>query len=100
MSRWLRWTLTPVVALQWALVLAGPALSVLACWLIWIVWRGGWPADRAEQQLNFLGTALVGCLFLIGVVLFRLAAGKLGSITASAGAAKLTIEGDDDHGDH
>lgn len=47
----------------WALILAGPALTGLWAWAIWIIWRGGWPEKMAALQLQILG----GLAFMMSI---------------------------------
>lgn len=42
----------------WIMAGAAMALTFFAAWLVWIVWRGGWPAAQAGRQLDILGRAL------------------------------------------
>lgn len=52
-----------------ALLLAGPAVTLLGIWLVWIVWRGGWAPARQEQQLEILDMALLLILSgMLGVI--------------------------------
>jgi hypothetical protein len=62
---------------DWAMFLSAPPLTALAAGLVWIVWKGGWAPARAEQQLWYLGVALLGTIFLIGVIVVALASVKV-----------------------
>lgn len=54
-------------ARDWTAILYTPVLTVCAGALTYVIVWGGWPADTAEQRLNFLGWTLIGLLFLIGL---------------------------------
>ena len=79
----------------WALIWAGPPLTLGASWLAWIVWRGGWPAALAGKQLEILGYALFAALGLIGVIVVSLASVKV----RGQGLGGTSIEIDGDHDD-
>lgn len=64
--------LTREEARDWAAILYTPVLTVGGAWLISVIVWGGWPADTAEQRLNFLGWTLIGLLFLIALGTFFL----------------------------
>ena len=42
----------------WAIIGAGMVGTALSIWRTWIVWKGPWPMERAEQQLEIIGWAL------------------------------------------
>lgn len=77
----------------WALIMAGPPLTVFAAGLTVIVWRGPWPDALAGQQLSILGYGLFIALALIGVIVISLAAVK---VKGSALGGSFEVEGDDD----
>lgn len=58
----------------WALIFAGPALTLTGVLMTLVVWRGGWAPDLQEQQLAILGWALLANWVLLGVVVVALAA--------------------------
>jgi hypothetical protein len=76
----------------WALILAGPPLTMLAVWIVWLV-RYGWEDGQAQQQLEILGLALYGALGLLAIVMVSLAAVKL---EAETRLGKLSIGRDDE----
>lgn len=78
----------------WALILAGPPLTAVACWLIWIVWRGPWPAGSAQQQLSILGWGLMGAMSLVGIIVIALASVKVKG--AGPGGVNFEVDGDGD----
>lgn len=54
----------------WAVILAGPPMTAVDCWLCWILWRGGWPPALAGLQLQILGgLAFVHALIPLAIVL-------------------------------
>jgi len=77
----------------WALILAGPPLTGLLAWSVYLV-RYRWPADRAQQQLEILGLAIYGLIALIAVIVVSLASVKL---EAETKLGRLSIGGDHDH---
>lgn len=78
----------------WAMIFAGPALTVAASGLTLIVWRGPWPAELAGKQLDFLGWTLLAVVALIGVIVAALAAVKVKG--AGPGGLSLEIDGGDE----
>lgn len=77
----------------WAMIGAGPALTMGAGWLAWVIWRGGWPAEMAGKQLDFLGFALLGVLAIIAVIIVTLAAVRVKG--SGPGGLSLEIDADD-----
>lgn len=75
----------------WALILAGPPLTAFDAWLVWIIWRGGWPEALAGQQLEILGGLAFGHVVLVGVIVVSLAAVK---VEAETKLGRLMIDGD------
>ena len=76
----------------WALILAGPPLTLFAAGLVWIIWKGPWPAALADMQLTILGRALLISLALIGVIVVALAAVKVKA--TGVGGTSLEVDGD------
>ena len=77
----------------WAMIGAGPPLTLGACGLVWIIWKGGWPASMAGKQLDFLGFALLAVLGIIAVIIVTLAAVKVKG--SGPGGLSLEIDADD-----
>lgn len=76
----------------WALIGAGPPLT-LFCWgLVAIVWKGPWPQALASQQLTILGYALYIGLALIAVIVIALAAVK---VKGAALGGSFEVDADD-----
>ena len=74
----------------------GVALSAFSCWLVWIVWKGGWGEANQPQQLEILGWALLGGLTGVAITLIAIAVGgPLRALRGEAGPVKLEVEGDD-----
>jgi hypothetical protein len=40
-------------------VLGSAVMTMFATWIIWIVWKGGWGIDTAQQRISILSKALV-----------------------------------------
>ena len=47
-------------------------LTGFAAWLVWILWRGGWPVATAPMRVAALARALMLALLIIGAVLLSL----------------------------
>lgn len=73
-----------------ALAVAGPVLTAMVCWLIWLV-RNGWPSSLASQQLTILGWALAGAMALLGIVVIAMTAGLIKGVKLS-GPVGLSAE--------
>lgn len=86
----LRTMLLATTPREWALLGAGPVLTAACVPLVLIVWRGGWAPARAEQQLFYLGTALLVTLAMIAVVVVALAAVRLHA--RGVGGTELNID--------
>lgn len=56
----------------WGMLGGGIVVTALFTALVLIVWLGGWPSRMAEQQLAYLGLALLACAILMGLVMVRL----------------------------
>jgi hypothetical protein len=55
-----------------ASVLGAGILTVLAGWLVYVLWQGGWSAGTETARVEALATALHGTLAIIGIVLVGL----------------------------
>lgn len=78
----------------WAIILAAPPLTGTAIWQTYIVWKGGWPAERAEQQLNIMAWTSMANWLLLGVIIVALASVKLKG--TGPGGASFEIDAADD----
>lgn len=78
--------------------IAGAAvLTGVACWIVWILWRGGWPASTADARVEALARALLGILFTVGIVLVSLGlAINRRTLKGSIGAASFEASGGDE----
>jgi hypothetical protein len=79
----------------WALILAGPPLTGLAAWLVYLV-RYGWPTGTEVQRLEILGWALFGVLGLVAIIVVGLALVRL---EAETRLGKFSIGADDNDDD-
>lgn len=80
-----------------ASVLGAATLTAFAAWIVWILWRGGWPATTAPDRIAALAKALLGVLFIVGIVLISLGlAINKRTVKASALGATFEAEGGDD----
>lgn len=78
----------------WALICAGPALTLTGGLMTLVVWRGGWARDLQAQQLTLLGWGLLCNWMLLGVVIVALASVRLRG--QGPGGLEFAIEGGDD----
>jgi len=79
----------------WAIIGAGVIGTALGMWRTWIVWKGPWPIDRAQQQLDIIGWALWADLIINAVIVIALTG--LG-VAASVSKTGVTLNvGDDDN---
>lgn len=97
---WLR-ALTPrdlraFVAL-WASIGGAMALTIVAIWIVWILWAGGWAVSTQETRIDKLGTALILILVIMGITLtsFGLAINRR-TLKANIGTAGFEASGGDD----
>lgn len=44
-------------------------MTGMSAWLVWILWRGGWAVETAEQRLAALAWALFGTLIIVGITI-------------------------------
>lgn len=61
---------------MWAMFGAGIALTAFNCWLVYILWLGGWPVTTVSQRIWYLGVTLLIAQSLIGVIVVALASVK------------------------
>lgn len=78
----------------WALICAGPALTLTGGLMTLVVWRGGWARELQTQQLTLLGWGLLCNWLLLGVVIVALASVRLKG--QGPGGMGFAIEGGDD----
>lgn len=78
--------------------IAGAAvLTGFAAWIVWILWRGGWPASTAPDRIGALAKALLGLLLIVGIVLVSLGlAINRRMVRGSIGPASFEASGGDD----
>jgi len=77
------------------LVAAGVAIGIGAAILTGILAFGGWPEERYEQIIDYLGYALIGAGVLLALVIALLGpGGPMRSLKASWGKASIETEGE------
>lgn len=91
-----------------ALVLAGPTLSAMICWIVLIIsgvgigfgglvfWPGiPWPESVAPERIQGLMAIAMSLCGILGVIVFRLASGNLKRAEVKVGPAGITVDGGD-----
>ena len=85
-------TTKPSALLTFAMAAAGPVITALLAYVVWILGdRHHWPATVAPalvDALKWIGMSLCGCL---GVVTIRLASGQFKRADVKAGPASLSV---------
>jgi len=89
-----------------ALVLAGPAISVLLAWIILIISGVGigwgaivlwpsidWPVEVAGERIQGLMAIALSLCGILGVIVFRLASGNLKRAEVKVGPAGVSLDG-------
>lgn len=94
---------TPPKWAVWALVLAGPAVSVMLCGcvllLAFVFWPGAlaWRSESIGEKIVLgVSSVAMGLAIILGLVVFRLASGGLKSVSAKALGGSLEINTEDD----
>jgi hypothetical protein len=71
-------------------------LTAVAVWIVYILWRGGWPIATAPQRIDKLGLALVLVLVIMGATMIGLGlAINRREVRASAFGASFEASGGD-----
>lgn len=97
---WLR-SLTPrdlrAFLALWASIGGAMSLTLVAVWIVWILWRGGWAVSTQEARIDKLGLALILILVIMGITLasFGLAINRR-TLKANIGSAGFEASGGDD----
>lgn len=87
--------LRAIIALAFS-ILGTMSLTAVAVWIVWILWRGGWPVATASQRIDKLGLALVLVLVIMGVTMVSLGlAINRREVKASAFGASFEASGGD-----
>lgn len=90
-AEWRAW----LYAVAW--LAGGVAFFAASIWLVTLI-RWGWSSDRAEQQLDILGNALLATLICAGLVSFGLMMrNAIRNFKGTAGA--ISLEASNDHHD-
>lgn len=88
--------LRAIIALAFS-ILGTVALTGVAMWIVWILWKGGWPASTAETRIDKLGMALMFILVIMGVTMISLGlAINRREVKASVLGATFEASGGDD----
>jgi TRAP-type C4-dicarboxylate transport system permease small subunit len=92
-QRDLRALLALVASFLGAVVLTG-----FSVWMVWILWRGGWPTATAIARIDKIGTALILVIVIMGITLigFGLAINRRQLRGKAFGAEFEASGGDDD----
>ena len=91
LSMWLR------LMFSVSLLAAGPVMTGFGAWMVWVVWRGGWAAERAAQQLDILGTGLMTVLGgMVAIIVAVALGGPVGRLKGSVGRVSAEVSDDDD----
>lgn len=73
------------------------ALTMVAIWIVWILWRGGWPINTAEARIDKIGLALVLIIVIMGVTMTGLGlAINRRTLKANVGGSGFEASGGDD----
>lgn len=75
-----------------AIIGAGVAMTGLTAWLVWIIWRGGWPGALARVQLDYLAYACGGVLLCLLVAISAL--GRRSFAAKGPGGVVVESKGD------
>lgn len=71
-------------------------LTAVAVWIVYVLWRGGWPVETASQRIDKLGLALVLVLVIMGATMTGLGlAINRREVKASALGATFEASGGD-----
>lgn len=70
-------------------------MTALVSWLIWIIWRGPWPAQAWEVRLELLGRISLSAMFIILVGVVALMDLKL-NFSWSKDGLSSSMQGDQD----
>lgn len=84
-----------VAARFWAQVGAAMALTIVFVGYGVVIWKGPWPVDRAQQQLDLLGQGHLLAGFLVLVALVCITGIRVG-FDASRQGIRANIDRDDD----
>jgi formate hydrogenlyase subunit 3/multisubunit Na+/H+ antiporter MnhD subunit len=81
----------------WASIGGAMALTCVAIWLVWILWRGGWAIGTETARIDKIGLALILILVIMGITVtsFGLAINRR-QLKGSAFGASFEASGGDD----
>jgi hypothetical protein len=81
----------------WASIGGTMALTIVAVWLAWVLWRGGWSGGTELARIDKLGLIAVLVIVIMGVTMTSLGlAINRRTVKGSAFGASFEAEGGDD----
>jgi hypothetical protein len=73
------------------------ALTVVAIWIVYVLWKGGWPAGTENARIDKIGLALILVLVIMGVTMTSLGlAINRRTLKANIGQAGFEASGGDE----
>lgn len=73
------------------------ALTVIAVWIVWVLWRGGWPVNTAELRIEKIGLIAILVIVIMGVTMTSLGmAINRRTLKANIGSSGFEASGGDD----
>jgi hypothetical protein len=81
----------------WASIGGTMALTIVAVWLSWVLWRGGWSGGTENARIDKLGLIAVLVIVIMGITMTSLGlAINRRSLKGSAFGASFDVSGGDD----
>lgn len=79
---------------SYAMIAGAAVITFCGAGLTLIIWLGPWSPDRQQQQLYYLGTALLGCLLIVALVMIALT-GVSVAVSASRKGVSVNVSDED-----